>query len=155
MKKIIVAASLLILVACKNQTAEVSVAPSVDDVKETKSPIEGTWKMVYGEIREKDSLQIKDLSNTSFIKIINASHFAFFNQNTSGEANFYGGGGTYELNGDAYAETLSYTSVDGVRGHRFPFTVEFKGDTLIQYGLEEVKKANIKRHIVEKYIRIE
>jgi len=36
--------------------------------------------MVYAEIIENDSLKLKDLSNTSFIKIINKSHFSFFNQ---------------------------------------------------------------------------
>ena len=41
----------------------------------TNNKIEGTWKMVYAEIIENDSLKLKDLSNTSFIKIINKSFF--------------------------------------------------------------------------------
>ena len=44
-----------------------------------KNSIEGSWKLVYADIRENDSLQIKDLSKTDFIKILNSSHFAFFN----------------------------------------------------------------------------
>ena len=110
--------------------------------------------MIYGDIRENDSTVVKDLSNTNFIKIINKSHFAFFNQNPNDAGAFYGGGGTYKLEGNKYTETLSYTSVDAVRNHKFPFTIEINGDTLIQFGLEEVKEANMKRHITEKYLRI-
>ncbi len=121
---------------------------------ESVNELVGTWKMIYGEIRENDSLQVKDLSETDFVKIINKGHFAFFNQDHSDSEGFYGGGGTYRLEGDQYTETLSYTRVAAIRGHSFPFTIEIKGDTLIQYGLEEVKEANIKRNILEKYIRI-
>ncbi|MEN7551295.1 hypothetical protein AAG747_25480 [Rapidithrix thailandica] len=120
-------------------------------ISENPHPLLGTWKMVYGEIREKDSLQVKDMSKSEFIKIINDSHFAFFNQEPG---NFYGGGGTYSLNGDQYTETLSYTGAEEVRGHSFPFTIEIKGDSLIQYGRELVEEANMDRHIVEKYIRV-
>jgi len=114
----------------------------------------GSWKMVYGETREGDSVTIKDLSNTNFIKIINDHHFAFFNQIENSEEGFYGGGGTYTLTGNEYVEKLDYISLKSIRGHKFSFTIEFKEDTLIQHGLEEVKEANIKRYIVEKYIRI-
>ncbi|NMM50841.1 hypothetical protein [Marinigracilibium pacificum] len=124
------------------------------EIIEEPNNLRGTWKMVYGEIRENDSLQIKDLTNIDFVKIINDNHFAFFNQAQDNPNAFYAGGGSYELNGNKYVETLSYTNADALKGHSFPFTIELKGDTLIQFGLEEVKEANIKRHIVEKYIRI-
>ena len=120
---------------------------------ESKKEIEGTWKMIYAEIKENDSLKIKDLSNSSFIKIINNSHFSFYNQDNIAEKS-YGGAGTYTLNDNNYVETLSFTSVEAIKNHQFPFTIQIKGDTLIQSGLEEVKKANIKREIIEKYIRI-
>jgi hypothetical protein len=114
----------------------------------------GTWKLIYGEIKEGDSVEIKDLSNTDFIKIINEDHFAFLNQRKGTSEGFYGGGGTYTLVNDKYIETLDYIDVDHLRGHEFSFTIEIKGDTLIQYGKEEVKEANIDRDIIEKYIRI-
>lgn len=120
----------------------------------SNNAIEGTWKMVYAEINENDSLKIKDLSHTSFIKIINGNHFAFFNQENNSTNNFYGGGGKYTLEGNNYVEFLNYTSVEAIKNHEFPFTIQIKGDTLIQAGLEEVKEAGIKREIVEKYIRI-
>lgn len=114
----------------------------------------GTWELIYAEVKENDdSLTIKDLSKSSFIKIINDSHFAFFNQ-VEGDANqFYGGGGTYIINGDDYVETLTYTSSLDFKDHTFPFKIEIKGDTLIQSGVEEIKEVGIKREIVEKYVR--
>ncbi len=71
----------------------------------------GTWKLVYGEIREGDSKEIKDLSNTKFIKIINEHHFAFINQIDNEEEGFYSGGGSYSLKGNNYTEKLDYISL--------------------------------------------
>ena len=119
-----------------------------------RNDIEGTWQLVYGQVKENDSLIIKDLSKSSFIKIINDSHFAFFNQVEDDASKFYGGGGTYKINGDDYIETLTYTSALDFKNHEFPFKIEIKGDTLIQSGVEEIKEAGIKREIVEKYVRV-
>lgn len=116
--------------------------------------IMGTWLLVYGETRTGDSIEIKDLSNTKFIKILNKDHFAFFNQLEGTDEGFYGGGGTYTLNGKSYVERLDYVGVKELRGEEFSFELEVKGDSLIQSGLEDVPEAGIKRHIVEKYIRI-
>lgn len=138
---------ILLVISCNIKKESVEIVAA-------KKEIEGSWKLIYGEVKENDSVQVKDLSNSDFIKIINETHFAFFNQPKGTSEGFYGGGGTYTLEGDVYIEKLNYVSVDDVRGHVFPFTIEIKEDTLIQYGLEEVKEANIKRDIIEKYIRI-
>ncbi len=114
----------------------------------------GTWKMVYAETKEKDSVQVKDLSDTKFIKIITPTHFVFFNQDKHSTDNFYAGAGTYELKGNNYVETLNFTAVEGLRNHQFPFLIQIKQDTLIQSGIEEVKVAGIKREILEKYVKI-
>jgi hypothetical protein len=146
-KQITLLAVIAFLISCNPKKEVVQIVAA--DKK-----IEGTWKLFYGEVKENDSVQVKDISNTDFIKIINKTHFAFFNQPKGTSEGFYGGGGTYSLEGSAYVEKLNYISVDNIRGHEFPFTIEIKGDTLIQYGLEEIKEANIKRDIIEKYIRI-
>ena len=140
----------VLLISCNKTTDSVK-----EEKKETpKLALQGTWKLIYGEVKENDSVKVKDLSKAEFIKIINKSHFAFFNQPKARAEGFYGGGGSYTLKGNNYKETLNYISVDAVRGHVFPFTVKIVGDTLIQYGLEEVKEAGIHRDIIEKYIRI-
>jgi hypothetical protein len=116
--------------------------------------IEGTWKMVYAETIENDSIQPKDLSNTTFIKIINTTHFSFFNQENSGNKNFYSGAGSYVLKGSDYTETLNFTNIEAFKNQQFSFTITFKGDTLIQSGIEKVPAAGINRTITEKYIKL-
>jgi hypothetical protein len=120
----------------------------------TSNKIEGTWKMVYAEIIENDSLKLKNLSNTTFIKIINKSHFSFFNQENSGTKNFYSGAGSYVLKGNNYRETLNFTTVEAIKKHQFSFNIIVKGDTLTQSGVEKVAAAGINRYIVEKYIKL-
>lgn len=119
------------------------------------NPIVGTWKLVYAETNENDSITLKDLRNTQFVKIINDTHFAFFNQQNNGNENYYGGAGTYTLSNNDYEETLSFTSVEAIKNHRFPFKINIKGDSLIQSGVEQIKEAGIDRTIIEKYIRIQ
>lgn len=139
------------LASCgKKEKAETTISTPIEGQK----GIMGTWKLVYGEVKTEDSLEVKDLSNTEFVKILNKDHFAFFNQVKDAADGFYGGGGTYSLDGDTYKERLDYVGVREIRGHEFTFNVEIKGDTLIQSGIEDVPEAGIKRHIVEKYIRI-
>ena len=122
--------------------------------KVENNTIEGSWKLVYAHIDEKDSLQIKDLSKTDFIKIINKSHFAFFNQDKGSSENFVAGGGSYTFDGKNYIETLNFIDAPDYRGHVFPFEAEVKGDSLIQQGHEKIEEAGLDRYILEKYIRI-
>ena len=141
--------TLVIILSC----AKESISPNPLANSE-KNAIEGSWKLVYADIKENDSVQIKDLSKTDFIKIINDSHFAFFNQERGTSENFMGGAGTYTLKGSDYAETLDFINAPDYRGHVFPFKVEIKGDSLIQQGHEKIEAAGLDRYILEKYIRI-
>lgn len=141
--------ALIILIGCTKETTP----PSSQKIPVPNS-IEGSWKLVYADIKENDSLQIKDLSKTDFIKIINATHFAFFNQDRGTSDNFNAGGGTYTLKGSDYKETLDFINAPDYRGHVFPFKVEIKGDTLIQQGHEKIEAAGLDSYILEKYIRI-
>ena len=111
-------------------------------------------KLVYADIKENDSLQVKDLSKTDFIKIINKTHFAFFNQEQGTSENFVAGAGTYKYDGEDYIETLDFIPAVDYRKHIFPFKLEIKGDSLIQHGHEKIESANLDRFILEKYIRI-
>lgn len=135
MKKIIVILAIILGVACKDKVENTSQAGNVERFDLN---ITGTWKLVYGEIRENDSTQVKDMTTSDFIKIINEDHFAFFNQPKDGLEGFYGGGGSYTLHGNEYTEALDYVAAEALRGHEFPFIIELVGDTLIQSGIEEV-----------------
>ncbi len=131
-----------------------SCSEEIKPPEQDSSPIEGTWKMTYAEIRENDSVQVKDLSSTDFIKIINRSHFAFFNQERGTHENFTAGAGTYTFDGSEYIENLDFINFVDYRGHTFSFEVEIKGDSLIQQGFEKIEASGIDRYILEKYIRI-
>lgn len=146
---IILTLSLLTFIGCSQDTKTNFV------VKDTaNNSIEGSWKLVYAHIKEKDSLQIKDLGKTDFIKIINQSHFAFFDQGKDGDETFTAGGGSYTFDGENYIETLDFINVASYRGHVFPFKAAIKGDSLIQQGHEKIEEAGLDRYILEKYIRI-
>lgn len=131
----------LIFTSCKNS-------------KIKESSINGSWKLIYNEIKEVDSVHIKDLSNIDFIKVINNTHFSFINQPKDTLGSFYAGAGTYTFDGENYIETLQFIEYKAIRNHQFKFKVRISGDTLIQYGREKVEAANMNREITEKYLRI-
>ena len=122
--------------------------------------IQGTWKLLTGTIVEKGDTTITDYTKgKSFIKIINASHFAFLMHDLnkgkdSASTQFSAGGGSYSLTGSSYTEHLEYCSAREWEGHDFTFTVSIKGDTLIQSGIEKVEAEGINRINTEKYIRV-
>jgi hypothetical protein len=124
------------------------------EVPAKTNSIEGTWKLTYAEIRENDSVQVKDMSSTDFIKIINQSHFAFFNQERGTDENFTAGAGTYEFDGSNYVENLDFINYLDYRGHSFSFEVEIREDSLIQQGQEKIEESGINRYILEKYVRV-
>lgn len=141
--------TLLLIFSCSEKK---EIEPTIDLVQ--KNNIEGSWKLVYAHIEENDSIQVKNLAKADFIKIINADHFAFFNQDKGSSENFVAGGGTYTYDGKDYVETLDFISAVDYRGHVFPFKAEVKGDSLIQQGHEKIEEAGLDRYILEKYIRI-
>lgn len=146
-------AGILLFTSSCNQQSDTAVQEE-KTVEKSNSALEGTWKMTYAEIRENDSIQVKDLSATDFIKIINGSHFAFFNQERDSQENFTAGAGTYTFDGSKYIENLDYINFIDYRGHTFSFEVEIKGDSLIQQGYEKIEASGIDRYILEKYVRI-
>lgn len=119
--------------------------------------IRGTWELIASQSIQEDKMEQVDLSGKRMIKVINDSHFAFMNHDLPVEGDsldyYVSGGGTYSLSGNQYRESLEYCNVREWEGHEFEFTVEFKGDTLIQKGLEKIEELNVDREIIETYIR--
>lgn len=122
-----------------------------------KKDIEGTWRLISAETTEKDSTFSTFDPKTKMIKIINDSHFAFFNHDLNNgkkkDALFFGGGGKYTLKDSTYTENLEYFNNRDWENSKFEFTVKIKNDTLIQKGIEKLEKLGIDRIIVEKYVR--
>ncbi len=140
-----------LIIACNTQ-------PSEKTAKE--SPLIGSWKLLKGTTIENGDTVITDYTNnTSFIKIINNTHFSFLNHDLqkgkdTSNAVFVAGGGTYTFKDSTYTERLEYCSAREWEGIDFSFTVTFNGDTLTQQGLEQVKSAGVNRINIEQYVRI-
>ena len=127
--------------------------------KQTANPLTGTWELLSGTTIVKDDTTITDYTKgQQMIKIINASHFAFFRHDLnqgkdSANVIYSSGGGRYTLSGDQYTEQLDYCDAREWEGHVFNFKVTIDNDTLIQQGIEKVEALGIDRLILEKYVR--
>jgi hypothetical protein len=131
---------------------------------ETKSsrgvagPLVGTWRLLTATLIEKGDTTVTDhTKGSSFIKIINDSHFAFLQHDLNkgkDSAVFVSGGGRYSLQGDTYTEQLEYCSAREWEGNDFTFKVTITGDTLVQSGVEKVESAGVDRVNTERYVRV-
>lgn len=124
----------------------------------TAIPLTGTWRLISAETTEKDSTFSTLNPKTKMIKIINDTHFAFFNHDLNNGKDstasvFFGGGGKYTLKDSVYTENLEYFNNRQWENGKFEFVVKIKNDTLTQKGIEKVEKLGIKRIITEKYVR--
>jgi hypothetical protein len=129
------------------------------DVLKPVMPIEGTWQLLNGTLIEKEDTVVTDYTKgKSFLKIINATHFAFLqhdlNKGKDSTAVFVSGGGSYSLQDSVYTEHLEYCSAREWEGNDFTFTIAINNDTLIQSGVEIVESAGVNRLNIEKYVRV-
>ena len=142
----------IIIMSCNTKTSRQTSASIA-------TPIAGTWKLVTGTLIEKGDTTSTDYTkNTSFIKIINDTHFSFLQHDLSKGKDsapvFVAGGGKYSLTDSSYTEHLEYSSAREWEGNDFTFTVTIKGDTLVQNGIEKVESAGIDRVNIEKYVKM-
>lgn len=118
----------------------------------------GTWKLLSATVIEgHDTVHTDYTQGLSFIKIINATHFAFLQHNLNTKdtnSGFTAGGGRWQFSNDTYTERLEYCSDRAWEGHDFSFAVRIKGDTLVQTGTEKIEAKNINRLNTETYIRL-
>ncbi len=129
-----------------------------NDTKQPAMPIVGTWKLITGTLIEKGDTVVTDYTKTtSFIKIINDSHFAFLqhdlNKGKDSAASYSSGGGSYSLKDSTYTEHLEYCTAREWEGNDFTFTLTIKNDTLTQRGIEKVESAGVNRINIEMYSR--
>jgi len=127
--------------------------------KEPDVSITGTWKLITGTLIENGDIVVTDYTkNTSFIKIINDTHFAFLqhdlNKGADSSAVFVAGGGRYTLNDNIYTEHLEYCTAREWEGNDFSFTVRVTADSLIQTGIEKIESLGVNRLNIEKYVRV-
>jgi hypothetical protein len=135
------------------------MACQTDSPKKAPLAITGTWQLISATSTEKDSTYSTFNPATKMIKMLNESHFAFFNhdmQHGKDTSNvvFAGGGGTYTLKDSVYTEHLEYFNDRAWEDHTFSFVVKIHNDTLVQSGVEKLENLGIDRIITEKYIRV-
>jgi hypothetical protein len=140
-----------IILSCKAKTPE-------KELKTSHRLVIGTWQLLTGTLIEKGDTTITDYTqSTSFIKIINETHFAFLQHDLNkgkDSAVFVAGGGSYSLADSLYTEHLEYCSAREWEGNDFTFALSIKNDTLIQKGIEKIESAGVNRINIEKYIRV-
>ena len=127
--------------------------------KDAAINLNGTWQLLSGTTITKGVSTFTDYTKgEQMIKIMNDTHFGFFkhdiNSKKDSTNHFDAGGGRYTLKGDQYTEYLDFYSDKNWENKTFNFTVQIKGDTLIQKGVEKVENENVDRIIIEKYVRL-
>lgn len=147
-----IALLLFLFTSCSNRTEK---SASVNQ----KLPITGTWKLLTGTIIEGADTSVTDYTvGQEFIKIINESHFAFFNHDFNAgkdsSAVFVAGAGKYSLEGNKYTESLEYCNFRDWENHDFEFELTINDDTMTIRGVEKLEELNINRVNIEKYVRV-
>jgi len=144
--------AIFLLTAC-------SPGAGTKDAQQSSLPVTGTWQLISGTTIEKNDTTVTDYTQKiSFIKIINADHFAFLKHDLNkgkdtATAAFVAGGGRYTLADSIYTEHLEYCSDRPWEGNDFSFTITIRNDTLVQTGIEKVDSAGINRLNIERYVR--
>ena len=144
--------AIMLIISCNTPTKP-------EEQKEQTLPIEGTWKLLSGTLIEKGDTTVTDYTKgSSFIKIINDTHFAFLMHDLSKgkdtAAVFSAGGGAYTLKGNNYTEHLEYCNDRQWEGNDFSFSITINNDTLIQQGIEKIDSIGVNRLNIEKYLRV-
>ena len=140
------------LAACKAPVQETALR------KDLASPLAGTWRLISAvTVTKGDSVPTYPVKGQEMIKVINDSHFTFVRHDIKGGGSkpiFDSGAGTYKLDGDNYTEHLQYCNYREWENHDFNFKVSFKGDTLVQKGVEKIDSLKIDHEIIETYIKL-
>jgi hypothetical protein len=131
---------------------------SQNKTQQNKFPLIGTWELISATKTENNSTSSTFDSKVKMIKIINPTHFSFFQHDlTMGKEpnpKFTAGAGKYTLVNDIYTEYLEYFINREWENNTFEFKVSIQNDTLTQKGVEKVEKLGVDRIIVEKYKRV-
>ncbi len=130
-----------------------------DNPVQPANPLIGTWELVSGTtIQGKDTTVTDYTKNKKFLKIINATHFAFvghdLNKGKDSLAFYSSGAGTYTLKDSSYTEHLQFCNDRAWEGNDFSFTILIQNDSLTQTGIEKIEKINVNRLNIERYVRV-
>jgi len=125
--------------------------------QEKKSPIEGAWKLIYGQwhLSDTQNYQFPGNINISQIKMWSKEYFTFVGQyklDTLVTDNY--GGGTYKFEGDRFDEEVIYHASKASVGQKIKILLEIRNDTLIQRWPADDNWKLLEKYSTEKYIRL-
>lgn len=127
----------IIFMAC-NTNEEKQVQTTNTGTLKTPSPIEGNWILVSNEVYGK---QVAYKRNPPQLKMIHDGYFSFMMYDSAGSF-YYAGAGPYEVKGNMYKETFTWSSDTAYNDSKDWQRWEMKGDTLIFYGFEKAELLN-------------
>jgi len=145
----LLAAFFLLLIACES--------PRTNEKAASENPLIGTWELISGTtIQGKDTTTTDYTKGRRFLKIIDATHFAFVGHDLSkgkdsATAFYSSGAGTYDLKDSAYTEHLQFCNDRAWEGNDFNFTIIIQNDTLTQTGIEKIVSIGVNRLNIERY----
>ena len=123
--------------------------------QEKKSPVEGTWKMVYGKWSSSEVTFPEQLKGDQ-IKMLSKKHFTFvghFVLDTLTMDSY--GWGTYTLNGNKFEEHVVLHADKPSIDKTIKILMEVRHDTLIQKWPADEKWKLVDKYSIEKYVRAE
>ncbi len=129
---VLVTCSLFILPACNEQNHKEKTPAAAN---EKYSSIEGSWETVSFDINGRQT-QPKRIPQQ--FKMFHDGFFCLVMYDDSGNFSL-AGAGPYELTGDLYKETFTYSSDTNYINSKNWQKWEMKGDTLIFYGFEKAE----------------
>ena len=133
---------------------------------EQNGRIEGVWELVSAKYTSPDETVEVDQSKWTQIKVITKSHFVFAGQepnrakvsgaDTDAELiamarSYFGGGGTYTVEGDTYTETVQYFMNPNYISVSVPYKIEIDGNQFIQSGILPSKSVGLEKPDVKLY----
>lgn len=126
--------------------------------KTEKTKLNGTYKIVSEEIVRNgtSTFNLKNEHNNG-LKTWSDKYFMFVSSSVNGSqtSNSFGGG-TYELNGNAYTENIEHHVAPNYRGITLKLFLEMKGDTVIQiFPCDDSFYYDKNNCVIQKYVRVD
>ena len=126
-------------------------------VQEKKSPIEGAWKLIYGNWYFSDTTNYQFPGNLTIdqIKLFSKEYVAWvgqYKQDTVVTDNY--GAATYTLEGERFTENLLYRSGYSPDAVKVMILLEVRNDTLIQKWPADENWKLPEKYNTEKYVRV-